>query len=76
MNVVKPGLVRVEADEVTYNLHILLRFDIERALIRDDLAVADLARQAGFGEVTVWGDHLLTPHGAGSHRAILEARLV
>ena len=35
-----------------------------------------LARQAGFGEVTVWGDHLLTPHGAGSHRAILEARLV
>jgi SAM-dependent methyltransferase len=38
--------------------------------------LAQLARQAGFGEVVVWGDHLLTPHDAGSHRAILEARLV
>jgi SAM-dependent methyltransferase len=35
-----------------------------------------LAQQAGFGEVSVWGDHLLTPYGAGSHRAILQARLV
>lgn len=40
--VVRPSLVRVEADEVTYNLHIVLRFQIELALIRGDLAVADL----------------------------------
>lgn len=40
--VVRPSLIRVEADEVTYNLHIMLRFDLERALIRGQLAVADL----------------------------------
>jgi len=40
--VVRPSLIRVEADEVTYNLHIMLRFDLERALIRGELAVADL----------------------------------
>jgi len=33
VNVVRPSLVRVEADEVTYSLHILVRFDIERALV-------------------------------------------
>jgi len=36
----------------------------------------ELALQAGFGEVNVWGDHLLIPYDAGSHRAILHARLV
>jgi carboxypeptidase Taq len=40
--VVRPSLIRVEADEVTYNLHIVLRFGLELALIRGDLAVADL----------------------------------
>ena len=39
---VQPSLIRVEADEVTYNLHIVLRFQIELALIRGDLQVADL----------------------------------
>ena len=34
--------IRVEADEATYDLHILLRFDIERRLFRNELAVADL----------------------------------
>ena len=38
--------------------------------------LADLARQSGFGEVQLWGDHLSTPYDAGSHRVILEARLV
>ncbi len=38
--------------------------------------LAELAREAGFGEVHVWGDHLSIAHGAGSHRAILVARLV
>lgn len=40
--VVRPSLVRVEADEVTYNLHIALRFRLELAMVRGDLAVADL----------------------------------
>lgn len=39
---VKPSLIRVEADEVTYNLHILLRFELEKALINDGLDVGDL----------------------------------
>ena len=38
----RPSLVRVEADEATYNLHILIRFELEQALLDDDLAVADL----------------------------------
>ena len=42
VNQVQPSLIRVEADEVTYNLHILLRFELELALLRDELAVADL----------------------------------
>jgi carboxypeptidase Taq len=42
INEVKPSLIRVEADEVTYNLHILLRFELEVALIRGDLPVNDL----------------------------------
>jgi carboxypeptidase Taq len=40
--VVRPSLIRVEADEVTYNLHIVLRFGLELAMIRGDLPVADL----------------------------------
>ena len=40
--VVRPSLIRVEADEVTYNLHVMLRFDLERALVRGELAIADL----------------------------------
>ncbi|SHI45545.1 carboxypeptidase Taq [Palleronia salina] len=36
------GFIRTEADEVQYNLHVLLRFDLERALIAGDLAVGDL----------------------------------
>jgi carboxypeptidase Taq len=42
--VVRPSLIRVEADEVTYNLHIVLRFEIELALMRGDLDVDDLPR--------------------------------
>lgn len=39
---VSPGLIRVEADEVTYPAHIILRWRLERALIAGELAVADL----------------------------------
>jgi carboxypeptidase Taq len=42
VNAVRPTLIRVDADEVTYNLHIILRFEIEQRLFRGDLAVADL----------------------------------
>jgi len=41
-NVVNPSFIRVEADEVTYNLHIVLRFELESALLRGDLRPADL----------------------------------
>ncbi|NCY02394.1 MAG: carboxypeptidase M32 [Planctomycetia bacterium] len=40
--VVRPSLIRVEADEVTYNLHVMMRFDLERAVVHGDLAVADM----------------------------------
>ena len=39
---VAPSFIRVEADEVTYDLHILLRFDIELALIEQRLAIEEL----------------------------------
>jgi len=39
---VEPGYIRVQADEVTYSLHIFLRYEIERELIEGSLAVADL----------------------------------
>jgi carboxypeptidase Taq len=42
VRVVRPSLIRVEADEITYNLHIVLRFEIELALVRGDLDVDDL----------------------------------
>lgn len=42
MNHVSPGFIRTEADEVHYNLHVGLRFDLERALLTGDLPVADL----------------------------------
>jgi carboxypeptidase Taq len=41
-NVVEPGFIRVEADEGTYNMHVMIRFELERALIKGDLAVKDL----------------------------------
>lgn len=42
VNNVRPSLIRVEADEVTYGLHIMLRFDLERRMIRRELAVKDI----------------------------------
>ncbi|UCD38371.1 MAG: carboxypeptidase M32 [Fidelibacterota bacterium] len=42
INMVTPSLIRVEADEVTYNLHIMLRFELEQAFINDHAAVNDL----------------------------------
>ena len=42
VNVVKPSFIRVEADEVTYNLHIILRYEIEKGLINGGIRTADL----------------------------------
>jgi len=42
VNRVNDGFIRTEADELQYNLHVLLRFDLERALVSHDLQVADL----------------------------------
>jgi carboxypeptidase Taq len=42
INEVQPSLIRVDADEVTYNLHILIRFELELAMIEDQLQAADL----------------------------------
>ena len=42
INKVVPSLIRTDADEVTYNLHVMLRFDLELAMLEGTLAVADL----------------------------------
>ena len=42
VNAVEPTLIRVDADEVTYNLHIVLRFELEKKLFTGELAVRDL----------------------------------
>ncbi|MGC8582148.1 MAG: carboxypeptidase M32 [Thermoproteus sp.] len=41
-NIVRPSLIRTEADEVTYNLHILLRYRLERLMVAGEVKVADL----------------------------------
>ncbi|MBA3341454.1 MAG: carboxypeptidase M32 [Gemmatimonadaceae bacterium] len=46
---VSPGAIRIEADEVTYNLHVIIRFELERALLAGDLRSADLP--------SAWSDH-------------------
>ena len=42
VNKVQPSFIRVEADEVTYNLHIMLRFELENSLLENRLTVSDL----------------------------------
>jgi len=53
INRVKPSHIRVEADEATYNLHIILRFEIEQKLVAGDLTVNDVpaAWNARFEEI-------------------------
>jgi carboxypeptidase Taq len=43
VNNVEPSFIRVEADEATYNLHIMLRFEIERAMVKREIAPKDVA---------------------------------
>lgn len=54
-NAVRPGFIRVESDEATYNLHIMLRFDLERALLAGDMTVDDLPG--------VWNDRMKSDLG-------------
>ncbi len=42
INDVRPSFIRVEADEATYNLHIILRFELEQALVSGDLQPAEV----------------------------------
>jgi carboxypeptidase Taq len=42
VNSARPSLIRTEADEITYNLHIIVRFELERALVEGSIRVADL----------------------------------
>ncbi len=55
VNRVHNGFIRTEADEIQYNLHIMLRFDLERALVAGDLQVADLE--------TAWNDRFAADFG-------------
>lgn len=41
-NIVRPSLIRVEADEVTYNFHIFLRYELEKGLIGGKMAVSEV----------------------------------
>jgi carboxypeptidase Taq len=50
INKTQPSYIRVEADELTYNFHIILRFELEQAMLNGDLAVADLP--------TAWNDKM------------------
>lgn len=50
INKVQPSYIRVEADELTYNFHIILRFELEQAMLNGDLAAADLP--------TAWNDKM------------------
>lgn len=43
-NVVEPQLIRIEADELTYNLHIIIRYEIEKMIFNEGLSVDDIPR--------------------------------
>lgn len=55
VNQVGQGFIRTEADEVQYNLHVLMRFDLERALISGDLEIDDLE--------AAWNERFLADFG-------------
>ena len=45
VNKIEPSLIRIEADEVTYNLHIMLRFELEKAILEGKVKIADLPEE-------------------------------
>ena len=50
INAVEPYLIRIDADELTYNLHVIIRFELEKALFSGNLEVKDLS--------TAWNDKM------------------
>lgn len=52
VNKTQPSFIRVEADELTYNFHIILRFELEQAMLNGDLRAADLP--------VAWNDKMQT----------------
>ncbi len=50
INKVEPGLIRVDADELTYSMHVILRFEIEKAVLEEKLEVEDIPQ--------VWNDKM------------------
>ncbi len=50
INKTQPSFIRVEADELTYNFHIILRFELEQAMLNGDLPAAELP--------TAWNDKM------------------
>ncbi len=42
VNSVNPSLIRIEADELTYSMHIMIRYEIEKAIFTDDISIDDL----------------------------------
>ncbi len=63
VNRVHAGFIRTESDEVQYNLHIMMRFDLERALISGDLIPRDLE--------AAWNDRFLADFGVAVPRPAL-----
>jgi len=61
VNAVKKGYIRTEADEIQYNLHIMLRYDLEQGLINGDLEVKDLE--------VAWNDRFKSDFGYPVDRA-------
>ena len=47
INKVHPDLIRTEADELTYSLHVLIRYEIEKMLIEEDLDVEEASGNLG-----------------------------
>jgi carboxypeptidase Taq len=60
VNKLREGFIRTEADEVQYNLHVMLRFDLERALFAGDLTPGDLE--------AAWNDRFLADFGRAVDR--------
>ena len=72
INDVRPSLIRVEADEATYNLHIIIRFELEQALLSRRLAGRRLARRlARQVPASIWASNQpTTPTAAAGHSLV------
>ncbi|MCK0166391.1 carboxypeptidase M32 [Jannaschia sp. S6380] len=60
VNAVRSGYIRTEADELHYNLHVMVRFDLERAMIRGDLPVTEIE--------SAWNDRFQSDFGIAVDR--------